>query len=47
MPTRSPITLDNRARSRLGLWMAVLGIACILGSVALLGLNFLRQINGG
>lgn len=47
MPTRRLFTLDDRARSRLGLWMGVLGVACILCSVALLGLNFLRHINGG
>ena len=44
MPTRRLITLDDRARSRLGLWMALLGVACMLGSVVLLGLGFMRQL---
>jgi hypothetical protein len=44
MPTRRLFTLDDRTRSRLGLWMAMLGCACMLGSVALLGLGFLRQL---
>lgn len=44
MPTRRLITLDDRARSRLGLWMALLGFACMLGSLCLLGVGFLRQL---
>lgn len=44
MPQRRLIRLDERARCRLGVWMAMLGLACILGSVLLLGLNFLRQL---
>jgi len=44
MPLRQLIKLDPEFRSRLGLWMAVLGYALMLGSIVLLGANFLEQL---
>jgi len=44
MPTRRLIKLDPELRSRIGLWMAALGYACMLASIVLLGMNFLDQL---
>jgi hypothetical protein len=44
MPSRHLIKLDPASRSRIGLWMAALGCACMLASIALLGLNFIEQL---
>ncbi len=44
MPLRHLIKLDPELRSRIGLWMAVLGYACMLASIVLLGMNFLDQV---
>ncbi len=44
MPSRHLIKLDPELRSRIGLWMAALGYACMLVSIVLLGLNFLDQL---
>ena len=44
MPSRQLIKLDPEFRSRLGLWMAALGYACMLASIVLLGMNFLDQM---
>ena len=44
MPSRHQIKLDPELRSRIGLWMAVLGYACMLASIVLLGMNFLGQL---
>ena len=44
MPPRHLIKLDPELRSRIGLWMAVLGYACMLASIVLLGMNFLDQM---
>lgn len=44
MPSRHLIKLDPELRSRIGLWMALLGYACMLVSIVLLGINFLDQL---
>lgn len=44
MPSRHLIKFDPELRSRIGLWMAVLGYACMLVSIVLLGINFLEQL---
>lgn len=44
MSSRRLINLDPERRSRLGLWMAVLGYVCMLVSIVLLGASFLDQI---
>lgn len=44
MPLRRLIKLDPELRSRIGLWMAVLGYACMLVSIVLLGMNFLDRL---
>jgi hypothetical protein len=44
MPSRYLIKLDPELRSRIGLWMAALGCACMLASIVLLGINFLEQL---
>ena len=46
MPTRRLITLDDRAQPTSGLWMALLGFACMLGGLACSAWASLRQWAG-
>ncbi len=44
MPSRRLIKLDPELRGRIGLWMAVLGYACVAVSIVSLGLHFFEQL---